>query len=134
MRIVFSSTVVILSILLSLIGCAHVKVASDHSAQQDRIVFRSTMHNHLSEYQACYTSALPKYKNVEASGIVNVKFAIQNDGAVSEVAIESSTLHRPEVESCLVSVVKKIQFRPLISETYAEVLYPFKFGTKEVIK
>ena len=72
---------------------------------------------------ACYTIGLAEDPTL--SGVVVVRFTINSDGSVSNVAVSQSNLGVPAVEECVVTAVRTWKFSPGSgSETFE---YPFTF-------
>jgi TonB family protein len=63
---------------------------------------------HRGEVQHCYERELASHPGL--TGTINVRAVISPTGAVSEAAVESSTLANAAVEECVVDAVKRWQF------------------------
>ncbi len=94
--------------------------------QLDPAVFRRVMGKRKSSFKVCYKKALDK--DPKAKGDVRVGFTISPTGRVSTVRVIESTLKNPDVEDCVVRVIRRVQFPPLESKQRVSVEYPMVFS------
>jgi outer membrane biosynthesis protein TonB len=85
-----------------------------------------TLVSHMDEFRLCYEKESSAGKP-ELSGRVVTKFTIGQDGKVTKAGIKSTTLKNQNIEQCLISAIKRIEFQKLESGTI-EVSYPFDFS------
>lgn len=88
----------------------------------DKEVIRRVVRSHVDEVQSCYERGLRG--NPTLNGRVEVRFTISSSGAVSAVAVRSSTLNSPPVEMCIAQAVHHWQF-PKPQDGIFIVTYPF---------
>lgn len=93
--------------------------ALDKSAIQDEI------RRHLAQIRHCYQRELTKQPALR--GKIVVKFVISTDGSVSSAEVKETTLANPDVESCLVDVIRRIEFPEPRGGGIVIVSYPFVF-------
>jgi pSer/pThr/pTyr-binding forkhead associated (FHA) protein len=82
---------------------------------------------HKDEFRRCYEKEI----NAEApakSGRVGTSFVIGGSGKVTQAGVESTTLGVPPTESCIIGVIKSIQFPIPRGGGIVQVTYPFKFS------
>jgi TonB family protein len=80
----------------------------------------------LGAFKHCYVSILKHHP--AARGTVGVEFAIGSDGAVGDARIGRSTLGVPEVDRCVLALVRTLRFPPPKGGPGpVVVVYPFKF-------
>ncbi len=92
----------------------------------DKDLIRQVIHDNRQKMRFCYEQALSRSQGLR--GKVSVKFVISQDGSVSSSAVApGSDTHNLELEQCVVSRVRGLQFpRPRGGGTVA-VTYPFVF-------
>ena len=88
----------------------------------DKNIIRRYIRRNLARIRLCYERQL--LVDPKLSGTVTAKFAIEPDGSVSGVS--ASGLHA-DVDSCVASVIAKIQFPKPRGGGYVNVTYPFRF-------
>jgi len=91
----------------------------------DKSVIDEYIKKHIPMIRTCYTNELEKNKGL--AGSVSVKFNIGSDGKVTQASAEGSTLSNAAAESCIVGVVKGIEFPAPAGGGNVEVSYPFAF-------
>jgi hypothetical protein len=91
-------------------------------------VIRDIISSEASKVRACYGSALrgPPF----AIGLVDIKFVIGPDGTVQTIAVERSSLERPDIESCILEVMRALQFPPVNGGGTVVATYSFLFETE----
>ena len=90
-----------------------------------REVIVRVMRAHNMEVRRCYERALAATPDLE--GRVTVRFEIAPDGSVPSASTSSSTLGNAEVESCVVGVVRAMQFPEPAGGGIVVVSYPYVF-------
>ena len=81
------------------------------------------MRAHAGVFRACYQKELGR--DPKLAGKVVLRFTIKPDGSTTNVAVASTTLKSPAVETCLVNQVERLKFP---AKTLANVSYPFVFA------
>ncbi len=81
---------------------------------------------HRDEIKYCYEKEI-NADRPDISGRVAIKFVIAALGNVTSAGVASTTLKNPNTESCVVDVIKRIQFPQVRGGGIAEVTYPFLF-------
>lgn len=82
-----------------------------------------------SDFRACWENEV-KNQSPRASGKVDTTFTIESDGKVRNASIEKTSLNLPATESCILRVIKEIQFPLPTPGSTVKVNYPLKFGSK----
>jgi TonB family protein len=103
------------------------RTATSFAAGSGRLTkdqIRRVMRQEQHRVRFCYERAL--IKNPRLAGAVQVRLVIQPSGKVSSVDIVSSTLHRPEVERCIVAAIKGVVFPPPQGGGIVVVRYPYR--------
>lgn len=80
-----------------------------------------------SDFVACYEELQPPRPN----GVVWVSFIFDASGKVVEQSISRSTLGVPPVETCILGVLRSIQFDPPFEQLPVQTNYPFHFGVED---
>ncbi len=93
----------------------------------DRDAVAKVINDKVSEMRACYERALLRDPNLGA-GKVLLEWTIDGKGAVSEVRTKTSTLRSPEVVSCLLDLLRTLQF-PKPNDGVVIVSYPVLFNS-----
>jgi hypothetical protein len=75
--------------------------------------------------RGCYERALARSPTL--AGRLNVRFAVQPDGAVTEIAIEESTLRDEALHACIVDVFRALRFPAGDSEGPLRLNFPLTF-------
>lgn len=83
---------------------------------------------HRDEFRNCYEQEINRGGDPSLAGRVGTIFVIGASGAVSSAGIQSSTLKNPNVERCVVGVIKRIAFPEPAGGGRVQVTYPFKFS------
>jgi TonB family protein len=86
---------------------------------------KDVIHEHHAELRACALKRAPAMQSV--SGKIIVGFTILPTGKVAEVATQSSTLHEPDLEACLLTAVRAWTF-PKPKKGPVGINFPFRFG------
>ena len=92
----------------------------------DRNAVAEVLLAHRDEFRYCYE------KEVNADtphllGTVIPEFEIGSSGKVTQAGVRSSSLRNVNVESCILRVLKRIQFPTSVGGAVS-VTYPFRFG------
>lgn len=82
------------------------------------------------EARACYDKGLVDHPGIE--GDLTVKWRIDPAGKVIDATVDSSksTIHEPSVGTCIVEIIKKINFAPSKGGFETRASYPFNFHPK----
>jgi len=84
---------------------------------------------HVTRIRFCYERELKARPNL--SGKIVVKFVIAKDGTVSSADIKESTLDLPDMESCVLDVIRQMAFPEPKGGGIVIVSYPFLFRPAE---
>jgi outer membrane biosynthesis protein TonB len=86
---------------------------------------------HRDDARACYDKGLEKHPGIE--GDLTVKWTINPDGTVSDVAVDpsKSQILEPSVGDCVVGVIKKLTFAPSQKGFETRANYPFNFHPRK---
>lgn len=76
----------------------------------------------------CYERSLMVKKDLQ--GRLTLKWRIAPSGSVVSIAIQSSDLNSPSLDSCVLEIVKGIQFAQAPNKLPTTVIYPFVFQGK----
>jgi len=114
---------------LSLLGCSGGDVSKNdrESAGTDpvEVALRSRKH----DFHACWWNEV-KDRSPKPTGKVHTKFIVESDGKVRMSSIQSTTLHLPATESCILRIIGEIQFPVPKGAGTIAVTYPFSFSSK----
>lgn len=91
----------------------------------DKELIRRVVHRHLNEVKFCYEQQLAKKPDLD--GRIGVQFTIAGTGAVLLSTLQSSTMHDPFVEQCVVGAVRRWEFPKPRGGGIVTVSYPFSF-------
>jgi hypothetical protein len=91
----------------------------------DRQIVRRVVRQHMNEIRFCYESQLVRHP--EARGRMVAGFVIEATGRVATAAASSSTIGLPPVESCVVDVIRRLEFPRVAGGGTVVVSYPFQF-------
>ena len=88
---------------------------------------------HRDEFRYCYEKEVNSQKlkdpnPAKLAGRVGTNFVIGSSGRVTNAAVDTSTLGNREVESCILRVIKIIDFPVPRGGGIVQVAYPFKFS------
>jgi hypothetical protein len=79
-------------------------------------------------FQQCYEKALKKHPKLY--GDIVLGWELAQDGSVVNAEIKSTTMNSPEVQSCMLGVLKKLKFQPPKNELVV-LTFPFSFASSE---
>jgi hypothetical protein len=99
-------------------------VASVRGSLDKEIIRRIVRHN-INQVRYCYEQALTKQPKLD--GRLVAQFTISGTGAVIASVVQSSTLHSPAVEMCVVNAIRRWEFPAPEGRGLAIVSYPFQF-------
>jgi TonB family protein len=90
-------------------------------------VIRQTFQRNRPQARACFDEALKKHAGLK--GNLTVSFTIDPKGAVKEASINTdrSDLAIPELNTCIIDVVRKIAFPPSSRGFESKGNYPYTF-------
>ncbi len=89
----------------------------------DRDAVDLVVMKNLGQITYCYEIGLQKKSSLR--GRVLVDFSINAQGSVSSLSISSSSLHAPNVESCMLGKIKNWKFPRPVGGVTVDVNYPF---------
>lgn len=96
------------------------------SGSMDLGAIAAAIEAHKDAFRYCYekevNAGLPNL-----AGSIKTTFVIGSAGRVTEAGISNSTMNNPNVERCVVTVLKRIDF-PIPQGGVVQVGYPFKFA------
>jgi outer membrane biosynthesis protein TonB len=95
----------------------------------DREAIAQAIYAHRDEFRLCYEHEI-NAENPHISGILGTSFVIGSSGHVTRAGIESSSLHNPQVERCVLQVLRTIAFPLPQGGGVVEVRFPFKFTSR----
>ncbi len=95
----------------------------------DKSVIYERIKEKIPEIRNCYDAEVKKSK-VPFSGSLGVKFSIGSDGKVTSASAEKNALNNVGTETCVLGVVKGIEFPAPADGGNVEVLYPFAFNAE----
>jgi metallo-beta-lactamase class B len=99
--------------------------ATDTDGAFDKSIIRGVIRDHLTEVSACSEAALAG--DPALFGQVMVQFTISATGQVTASVAQSSTLHNPRIENCVVLAVRAWRFPKPVGGGVVIVSYPFLF-------
>lgn len=82
---------------------------------------------HQDEFRLCYEKEI-NAENNKLAGRLSTTFVIGSSGNVTQAGIESKTLKSPNLERCVLNVIRRIQFPIPRGAGLVQVTYPFKFS------
>ncbi|RYZ69105.1 MAG: energy transducer TonB, partial [Proteobacteria bacterium] len=91
----------------------------------DKSAIEAAIMAHKDEFRLCYEKEI-NAENPNVSGMVRPSFTIGASGRVTENGIQESTIRNANVERCVLTVLKRIQF-PAPVGGVVQVTYPFRF-------
>jgi hypothetical protein len=100
-------------------------VTLDPAARLPPEAIQAAIRVRFDSFRACYEAGLARAPNL--SGTVAVKFAIGEDGIVTDAEDASSTLPDPSVVACIVGGFRQISF-PKAHAGIVTVVYPIEFA------
>lgn len=85
---------------------------------------------HRPDARACYDKALPSHPGMQ--GDLVIQWTIDAKGNVTKASLDTarSTITEPSVVSCVIDVIKGIQFAASPGGFETNAMYPFKFTPK----
>jgi hypothetical protein len=91
-------------------------------------VIRQTFQRNRTQARSCFDEALKKHPGLK--GNLTVSFTIDPKGAVKEASINTdrSDLAVPELNTCIIDVVRKIAFPPSSRGFESKGNYPYNFN------
>ncbi len=96
----------------------------------DKSVIDEKINAKIPDIRECYEKEVKKSKTPLA-GHISVKFNIGHDGKVTSAIAENNTLKSAEVETCVLGIVKSIEFPAPGGGGNVEVSYPFAFSAEK---
>jgi hypothetical protein len=82
---------------------------------------KATINSYMGRIKFCYA------QNPDAKGVVTMKFVVNPDGSVSDIAMAESTIGNPEIEECLKRRVSVMRF-PTFLGSAKTITFPFRFN------
>jgi pSer/pThr/pTyr-binding forkhead associated (FHA) protein len=93
----------------------------------DADAIEAAMMAHRDEFRRCYEKEI-NAEHPARGGRVGTNFVIGSTGRVTHASIESSTLKMEGAESCIIAVIKRIDFPIPRGAGVVQVAFPFKFN------
>jgi outer membrane biosynthesis protein TonB len=93
----------------------------------DADAIEAAMLAHRDEFRLCYEKEI-NAERPNLAGRVGTTFLIGSTGRVNEAGIESTSLKNVNVERCVLTVIKRIDFPVPRGGGVVQVAYPFKFA------
>lgn len=93
----------------------------------DADAIEAAMLAHRDEFRRCYEKEI-NADHPARGGRVGTNFVIGSTGRVTHASIESTSLNIEGTESCIVAVIKRIDFPIPRGAGVVQVAYPFKFN------
>lgn len=93
----------------------------------DADAIAAAMRAHEDEFRYCYEKEI-NAEHPKIAGRVGTSFVINPSGHVTQAGIASSSLNNSNVEGCILSVIRRIQFPLPKGAGVVQVTYPFKFN------
>lgn len=97
----------------------------------DPDVIRRILMDHLPQFRYCYQQEIEK-RGAEVFGVVKLNFVIGASGHVSKAGVDGSSGLPPEVNKCVVNVLRGIIFPEPLGGGTVEVKQPMNFQTKKM--
>ena len=120
---------ILISLLFAcLFACSREVIKDDHPTVGPDPV-ETALLTRKADFRACWENEV-KNQSPRASGKVDTTFTIESDGRVKDASIQKTTLNLPVTESCILRVIKEIQFPIPTAGATVKVNYPLKFGSK----
>ncbi len=91
----------------------------------DKELIRAVIHRHRQEIRYCYEQSLTQHP--DAAGKTSVKFVINAAGTVPSSHVVDSTMHDPELETCVADRVRTWEFPGPPGGGIVMVTYPLVF-------
>jgi TonB family protein len=92
----------------------------------DKELIRQVIRRNVGKIRYCYETQLTR--NPKLNGKVAIKFVISPSGTVSTASVAQSTANNPELESCVASRVRLLEFPKPKGGGMVIVTYPFVFS------
>lgn len=93
----------------------------------DPDVIRRILREHIPQFRYCYQRELDRGASDSVSGTIGLQFTIGASGHVSRAGLSNQTRLPGQVKSCVVRVLRGIQFPPPRGGGTVEVKQPFNF-------
>jgi hypothetical protein len=97
----------------------------------DPDLIRRRLMEYLPQFRSCYQREL-ETKGVEINGTIKLNFVIGSTGHVSKSGIDGSTPLPKDVSSCVLNVLRGIQFPEPLGGGTVEVKQPMNFQPKKI--
>jgi outer membrane biosynthesis protein TonB/pSer/pThr/pTyr-binding forkhead associated (FHA) protein len=92
----------------------------------DKAAIAAAIEAHKDEFRLCYEREI-NAENPNLSGTVKTSFVIGSSGRVTEAGIENSTIKNNNIERCVLTVLRRIDFPIPVGGGVVQVGYPFKY-------
>ncbi len=92
----------------------------------DKELIRQVIRRNVGKIRYCYEVQLPRHPKL--SGKVAVKFVISPAGTVSTASVAQATTNNAELEACVASRVRLLEFPKPKGGGMVIVTYPFVFA------
>lgn len=97
----------------------------EEQARRDRDSARGRVQGYLYRMRSCWKKELRRSKSL--SGRLRLGFTVGTNGRVTRARVVSSTLRRPTLHQCVLSVIRGISFSKPTSGKPVSLTYPFNF-------
>ncbi|MFN8369342.1 MAG: AgmX/PglI C-terminal domain-containing protein [Bacteriovoracaceae bacterium] len=97
----------------------------------DPDIIRRILREHIPQFRYCYQKDLDRTKS-EVEGVIDLNFNIGASGSVSKAGVKGSTPISTDVQSCVINVLKGIQFPEPPGRGEVEVRQPINFYPKRI--
>ena len=118
--------VLMLAIAALVLGSS-LSFATESKGTIEKSRLEDAIKQHIDEFRLCYEERTMKGGAPDSGKVVTI-FTIGPEGRVTQAGIKSTSLKDPEIETCLVSVLKRTRF-PKPNHGAVEVTYPFEFSS-----
>ena len=98
----------------------------------DPDVIRRILREHIPQFRYCYQKELDRGRQNTLSGTIGLQFTIGASGHVSRAGVSKRTGLPASVKSCVVRVLRGIQFPSPLGGGTVEVKQPFNFYPKRL--
>lgn len=94
----------------------------------DKDTVRKIIQSYRPQVRACYDRALVASPNLQ--GRISYSWKILPDGSVTDAKILKDTMDSANLKTCVLGIIKKMQFPKAPNEMSTAVIYPFVFQGK----
>lgn len=98
----------------------------------DPDVIRRILRENIPQFRSCYQRELNRNNSKDISGSIRLVFTIAASGSVSNAGVDGQTALPANVKSCVVGVLRGIQFPSPMGGGTVDVKQPFNFYPKRL--